>query len=48
MKEGLLARLEYRRDWSNLPFYDRGNEPGSSKSMNTLLLGFVVYFTPGR
>jgi hypothetical protein len=48
LKEGLLTRLEYRRDWSNLPFYDRGNEPSSGKAMNTILLGFVVYFTPGR
>jgi hypothetical protein len=48
LKQGLLTRLEYRRDWSNLPFYDRGNEPSSSKSMNTVLVGFVVYFAPSR
>jgi hypothetical protein len=48
LKEGLLTRLEYRRDWSNLPFYDRGNEVGNSKSMNTVLVGFVVYFSPSR
>jgi Putative beta-barrel porin-2, OmpL-like. bbp2 len=48
MLEGLLARLEYRRDWSNQPFFDYGNQTGNSKSMNTLLAGFVVYFGPAR
>lgn len=48
MKEGFLARFEYRRDWSDKPFYDRGNEAGSAKSMNTLLVGFVAYFGPRR
>jgi hypothetical protein len=46
--EGLLSRFEYRRDWSNQPFFDRGNEPASAKNMNTLLAGFVVYFGPKR
>jgi hypothetical protein len=46
--EGFLSRFEYRRDWSNQPFFDRGNEPMSSKNMNTLLAGFVVYFGPKR
>jgi hypothetical protein len=44
MKEGFLTRFEYRRDWSNALFFDRGNELASSKSQNTLLVGFVVYF----
>jgi Putative beta-barrel porin-2, OmpL-like. bbp2 len=48
LTEGFLTRLEYRRDWSSTPFYDRGNEPGSAKSMNTFLIGFVVYFNPGH
>ena len=48
LKEGLLTRLEYRRDWSDSPFYDRGNEPGSAKSMNTFLIGFVVFFPGSR
>ena len=46
--EGFLSRFEYRRDWSNQPFFDRGNEPVSSKSMNTLLAGLIVYFGPKR
>jgi hypothetical protein len=48
LKEGLLTRLEYRRDWSSNPFFDRGNEAGSGKAMNTVLIGFVVYFSAGR
>lgn len=46
MKEGFLTRLEYRRDWSSEPFFDRGNEPGSYKNQNTFLIGFVAYFGP--
>ncbi len=46
MAKGFLTRAEYRRDWSNQAFFDRGNERGSSKNQNTFLLGFVVYFGP--
>jgi hypothetical protein len=46
--EGLLTRLEYRRDWSDQPFYDRGNEAMSATKMNTILLGVVAYFGPHR
>ncbi len=46
--EGLLSRLEYRHDWSNMPFFDRGNEPASAKHQDTLLLGIVAYFGPRR
>ncbi|MBC8164303.1 MAG: porin [Bryobacteraceae bacterium] len=48
LKEGFLARLEYRRDWSNQPYFDRGNELASSKNQNTLLIGFIAYFGPKR
>jgi len=42
---GLISRLEYRRDWSDKPFYERGNA-GLGKSQNTLTLGFIAYFGP--
>jgi hypothetical protein len=42
--KGFMTKLEYRRDWSNVPFFDRGNENGSSKSQNTFLIGFIAYF----
>jgi hypothetical protein len=44
MKQGIIYRMEYRRDWSNVPFFDRGNEPASSKSQPTILFGIVAYF----
>lgn len=46
LAQGLLSRLEYRRDWSDEPFFNRGGTPASSKSQTTLLAGFVVYFGP--
>jgi hypothetical protein len=48
MKEGFLSRLEYRRDWSDQPFFDRGSTPASHKSQDTLLAGFTVLFGPKR
>lgn len=42
--EGLLARLEYRRDWSDQPYFDRGNELGNWKNQDTVVLGLVAYF----
>jgi hypothetical protein len=48
MAEGLLTRLEYRHDWSNVAFFDRGLAPAASKDMNTVALGIVAYFGPKR
>lgn len=42
--KGLLSRLEYRRDWSDKPFYDRGNQLASAKAQSTIALGLVAYF----
>jgi len=44
MKQGVFTRLEYRRDWSNTPFFDRGNQTGNHKNQDTLLVGFVAFF----
>ena len=56
--QGLLSRLEYRRDWSNQPYFERGHEggpfnipgvpfiPGPAKNQDTLTLGFVAFFGP--
>jgi hypothetical protein len=41
--QGLLSRLEYRRDWSNRPFFEHGFQ-GLAKSQDTVTLGFVAYF----
>ncbi len=48
MKEGVFSRLEYRRDWSNQPFFDRGAGPAVCRAQSTLLAGFVAYFGPER
>ncbi len=48
MVEGLLARLEYRRDWSNVDFFDSGTRSAATKSQNTLLIGVVAFFGPKR
>jgi len=46
--DGVLSRLEYRRDWSDQPFFDRGGNPGVYKRQDTLLAGLVVYFAPKK
>ena len=46
MAEGLLTRVEYRRDWSDQPLFERGAGPGLWKNQDTLLAGFVAYFGP--
>jgi hypothetical protein len=54
MVEGLLARLEYRRDWSNQPFFHRGSVVngttgfGTYKNQDTLSLGVLAFFGPKR
>ena len=42
--QGLLSRLEYRRDWSDQAYFERGFQ-GLAKNQNTLTLGFVAYFS---
>ena len=44
--QGLLSRLEYRRDWSDQAYFERGSN-GLAKNQNTLTLGFVAYFSTG-
>ena len=42
----LLSRLEFRNDWSNQPFFQKGN--GSSKSQPTGLLGLIAFLGPKK
>lgn len=46
--EGLLARLEYRRDWSDRSFFQRASTLGASNHQDTVALGVVAYFGPKR
>jgi hypothetical protein len=45
MFEGFLGRLEWRQDFSDQPFFHRGNDQ-LVKSQPTLILGFVAFFGP--
>jgi hypothetical protein len=42
----LLSRLEFRDDWSNQPFFQKGS--GNAKSQPTILLGMVAFFGPKK
>ena len=42
--EGLLSRLEYRHDWSNVDFFERGGTPNASKYQDTLTLALLAFF----
>jgi len=37
----LITRAEYRRDWSDQPFFDRGATLGASQAQNTFLLAWI-------
>lgn len=47
MVEGLLARAEYRRDWSDQAVFERG-AGGLFKNQTTMLVGVVAFFGPDR
>jgi hypothetical protein len=47
-REGVLARLEYRKDWSDVAYFDRGATPGVWTNQPTLTAGFVAFFGPKR
>lgn len=44
---GLLIRAEYRVDWSNQEFFDRGDSEKST-SQNTATIGMIAFFGPKR
>ncbi len=46
MKKGILSRLEYRCDWSDQPYFNRGNQTANHNNQDTLLLGIVASFGP--
>jgi hypothetical protein len=45
--EGLLTRFEYRRDWSDEPYFHKGNSE-FVKAQSTLTAGLVAFFGPKR
>lgn len=48
IREGLLSRLEYRRDMSDKPFYDRGAGVMVANNQSTLTLAFLAFFGPKK
>ena len=46
LRQGFLMRLEYRRDWADVNYFDRGNGLGNAKNQSTILLGFIAFFGP--
>jgi len=45
--EGLESRVEYRRDWSDEAYFDKGNS-NLVDAQSTLTIGFVAFFGPKR
>jgi predicted porin len=45
--EGLLARVEYRGDFSDQKFFHK-NDTGMEKSQSTVTVGLVAFFGPKR
>ena len=46
--QGILARLEYRYDWSDQPFFPSGLANGVKDHQSTLSLGMIAFFGPKR
>lgn len=45
--EGLLTRVEYRRDWSDVAFFHKGDS-GLVDAQTTATIGFIAFFGPKR
>lgn len=45
--EGLLTRVEYRRDWSDQPFFHKG-DANFVDAQSTVTVGFIAFFGPKR
>jgi hypothetical protein len=45
--EGLLSRIEYRRDWSDVNFFHK-NDATLVKDQNTVTASFIAFFGPKR
>jgi hypothetical protein len=48
IRDGLLSRLEFRRDMSDKPYFDRGAGVMVAKNQTTLALGFIAFFGPKK
>lgn len=48
MAEGLLARVEFRNDHSDVPVFDKNDKPASAKNQPGINVGFIAFFGPKR
>lgn len=48
IRDGLLSRLEYRRDMSDKPYFDRGAGVMVAKNQTTMALGLIAFFGPKK
>jgi hypothetical protein len=48
MTDYLLGRLEFRRDNSNQPFFDRGAQAALAKTQTTIQIGMIAFFGPKK
>ena len=48
LHEGLLARLEFRHDNSDKPYFDRGAGLMVTNNQSTLALGLIAFFGPKK
>ena len=48
IREYLLSRLEYRRDMSDQPYFDRGAGVMVAKNQSTVTLAFIAFFGPKK
>ncbi|MGA7884778.1 MAG: porin [Acidobacteriaceae bacterium] len=45
--QGLLTRVEYRHDWSDVPFFHKGNTE-QVDAQSTVTVSFIAFFGPKR
>jgi hypothetical protein len=48
MVEGLLARVEFRNDHSNVNFFDKDKNPASEQNQPGITVGMIAFFGPKR
>ena len=46
--DGLISRLEFRRDNSDKPFFNRGGDIAYAKAQTTIALGLIAFFGPKK
>lgn len=48
LTRGILARIEYRRDGSDIPYFSRGSSGALGKTQTTASAGLIAYFPAQR